>query len=248
VSLDPLPPHPTLEHYYSRDEERRALVTEMFDAAAPQYEWVCRVMSFGTGENYRRVALHDAGLRKGMRVLDIATGTGLVLRSVAALVGNESLAIGLDPSSGMLAECRKNCAAPLIQGRGEQLPFAGNRFDMVSMGYGLRHVEDLRALFAEYHRVLRPGGGLLLLEITQPCSSFGRWLNRLYLRTIVPRVVSVGTGGDAARRMMDYFWETVENCVPPSVILEALKDGGFGDAVRKVTGGVLSEYRAMKAL
>jgi demethylmenaquinone methyltransferase / 2-methoxy-6-polyprenyl-1,4-benzoquinol methylase len=247
VSLDPLPPHPTLERYYSRDEERRALVREMFDAAAPQYEWVCRVMSFGTGESYRRQALHQAGIRNGMRVLDIATGTGLVLRSAVALVGGGTLAIGLDPSRGMLAECRKNCAAPLIQGRGEQLPFTDSRFDLVSMGYGLRHVADLRALFAEYHRVLRPGGGLLLLEITQPRSSFGRWLNRLYLRTLVPRVVSVGTGGEAARRMMDYFWETVESCVPPSVILDALKGGGFGDAVRRVTGGVLSEYRATKA-
>jgi demethylmenaquinone methyltransferase / 2-methoxy-6-polyprenyl-1,4-benzoquinol methylase len=247
VSPDPLPPHPPLERYYSREEERPALVNEMFDAGAPYYEWVCRVMSLGAGEPYRAQALREAGLEAGMRVLDVATGTGLVLRSAAAITGPSGLALGLDPSRGMLGECRKGCAAPLLQGRGEGLPFAGETFDMVSMGYGLRHVTDLRQLFAEYRRVLKPAGRVLLLEITEPRSSLGRFLNRLFLRHLVPGVARFGTGAEAARRMMDYFWETVENCVPPEMILDALRQSGFREAARKVMGGVLSEYRATKA-
>src|SRR5207342_1925909 len=144
-----------------------------------------------TGEQYRKQTLREAGLAPGMRVLDVATGTGLVLRAAVEMCGQGGLAIGLDPSRGMLGECRKNCPAPLLQGRGEQLPFADASFDMVSMGYGLRHVADLRALFSEYDRVLKPGGHLLLLEITQPQSAVGRWLNRLYLRTIVPGVARI---------------------------------------------------------
>jgi demethylmenaquinone methyltransferase/2-methoxy-6-polyprenyl-1,4-benzoquinol methylase len=118
---------------------------------------------------------------------------------------------------------------------------------MVSMGYGLRHVTDLRVLFAEYCRVLKPGGRVLLLEITHPRSPLGRWLNRLYLRTVIPGVVRMGTGSQAATRMMDYFWETVQSCVPPEVILEAFQQSGFPDATRRVTGGVLSAYLATKA-
>jgi demethylmenaquinone methyltransferase/2-methoxy-6-polyprenyl-1,4-benzoquinol methylase len=246
VSLAPIPPHPKLPRYYARDEERPGLVNEVFDAGAPYYEWVCRIMSLGTGERYRRHALADAGLGEGMRILDIAAGTGLVLRSAIVLCGDEGLAIGLDSSRGMLRECRRTCAAPLLQGRGEQLPFPRDCFDIVSLGYGLRHMADLHVLFGECRRVLKPGGRLLLLEITQPGSPLGRWLNRLYLRNLIPIVARMGTGAVAARRMMDYFWDTVENCVPPEVILKALFASGFAEATRKVTGGVLSEYLATK--
>lgn len=246
MSLAPIPPHPKLPRYYARDEERPDLVKEMFDAGAPYYEWICRVMSLGTGERYRRHALREAGLAEGMRILDIAAGTGLVLRSALALCGNEGLAVGLDPSRGMLQECRRTCAAPVLQGRGEQLPFPSASFDMISLGYGLRHLADLHALFGECRRVLKPGGRLLLLEITQPRSPLGRWLNRLYLRNVIPIVARMGTGAAAARRMMDYFWDTIENCVPPEVILGALLASGFAEATRKVTGGVLSEYLATK--
>jgi demethylmenaquinone methyltransferase/2-methoxy-6-polyprenyl-1,4-benzoquinol methylase len=112
---------------------------------------------------------------------------------------------------------------------------------MVSMGYGLRHVADLRKLFDEYRRVLKPGGRVLLLEITQPSSSGGRQLNKLLLGTLIPAVARL-RGGRPAVRMMDYFWDTVENCVSPETILLALRAAGFPDAKRRVTGGVLSEY------
>ena len=242
----PLRPHPKLDRYYSSESERPAAVSDLFDEGAPYYEWICRMMSFGTGERYRKQALKDAGLAPGMRVLDVATGTGLVLRAAFEMSGSTGLAVGLDPSSGMLRECRKGCAAPLLQGQGEHLPFADASFDMVSMGYALRHVADLRALFSEYRRVLKPGGRVLILEITQPRSAAARWLNRLYLKTVVPGVARISTGAVAASRMMDYFWDTIESCVPPEVILDALREAGFPDAARRVTGGVLSEYTGKK--
>ena len=248
MSVAPLRPHPTLDRYYSSDSERPAVVSDLFDEGAPYYEWICRVMSFGTGEQYRKQALREAGLSPGMRVLDVATGTGLVLRAAVEISGNTGMAIGLDPSRGMLGECRKGCAAPLFQGRGEQLPFADASFDMVCMGYGLRHVADLRALFTEYRRVLKPGGRVLVLEITQPHSAVGRWLNRFYLRTVVPTVTRIGTRAAAASRMMDYFWDTIETCVPPDVILGVLRETGFPNATRRVTGGILSEYLGEKPL
>jgi demethylmenaquinone methyltransferase/2-methoxy-6-polyprenyl-1,4-benzoquinol methylase len=246
MSMAPLRPHPTLDRYYHRDSDRSAVVSDLFDEGAPYYEWICRVMSFGTGERYRRQALQNAGLEAGMRVLDVATGTGLVLRSAAELSGAAGLAVGLDPSSGMLRECRTRCAAQLLQGRGEHLPFADASFDMVSMGYALRHVADLRALFAEYRRVLKPGGRVVILEITQPRSPVARWLNRIYLRNVVPGMARISTGAAAASRMMDYFWDTIETCVPPEVIIEALRDTGFPTAKRLVTGGILSEYLGEK--
>lgn len=235
----PLPPHPNLDHRYASEAGRVAFVNDLFDDAAPYYEWVCSVMSLGTGEQYRKRALGAAGLVKGMRVLDVATGTGLMLRSATELSG--SLAIGLDPSTGMLLECRRRCAAPLVQGRGEDLPFITEHFDLVAMGYGLRHVADLHSLFSEYRRVVRPGGRVLILELTQPESVVGRRLNRLFLGRVIPGVARLWKGPRAGR-MMDYFWDTVENCVPPDAILSALRSAGFPGATRTVSGSILSEY------
>ena len=246
MTATPLPPHPHLDRYYDSETKRPRVVSDMFDEGAPYYEWICNVMSFGTGERYRRQALRDAGLEPGMRVLDVATGTGLVLRSASDIAGPSGCAIGLDPSGGMLRQCRKRCRTSLVQGRGEDLPFPSASFDMVSMGYGLRHVADLRALFAEYERVLNPNGRLLVLEITRPQSAIGRWLNRLYLSSVVPGLTRIGTRAPGATLMMEYFWDTIETCVPPDVILGALRDGGFADATRRVTGGVLSEYVGTK--
>ena len=248
MSLEPIPPHPKLDRFYARQEDRLALVRDVFDEGAEHYEWICRLMSFGTGESYRRRAMTAAGLQRGMRLLDVATGSGLLLRSASEITAPEGLAVGLDPSVGMLRECRKTGSAPLARGRGEDLPFASEAFDMITLGYGLRHVADLRALFGEFHRVLRKGGRVLVLEITQPESPAGRWLNRFYLRTLVPGLARLGTGAPAAGRMMDYFWETIEHCVPSAVILATLRESGFPDAAVRVRAGTLSEYSATKPL
>ena len=243
----PLPPHPKLEKYYTHDAARPGFVDEMFDHGAQSYEWVCRIMSLGTGSMYRRQALINGGLASGMRLLDVATGTGLVLRPAGEVCGETRLTIGLDPSAGMLRECRKQSSAPLVQARGEALPFPDGYFDMVSTGYGLRHVGDLNTLFREYYRVMKPGGRILVLELTQPSTALGRTLNRLFLGMLIPYIARAWRGR-AAGLMMNYFWETIETCVPPDTILGAMREAGFPDAARTVSGGILSEYRAVRPL
>lgn len=237
-----LPPHRPLPQYYDSAEQRPEAVNQLFDAGAPYYEWVCRFMSFGTGEKYRADALVRSGLKPGMKILDVAAGTGLVLRSAAAITGKDGLAIGLDPSAGMLKQCRERSNAPLVRALGESLPFASSTFDMISMGYALRHVADLNDLFREYRRVLKPEGRLLVMELTQPQSGFARTLNRWFLSRVVPAAAYLSTGSGDARKMMAYFWDTIESCVPPDVILSAMTSAGFRGAARKVTGGILSEY------
>lgn len=239
-------PHPTLPKYYDTDADRPAAVRDLFDAGAPHYEWVCRFMSLGTGERYRADSLASAGLTAGMRVLDVAAGTGLVLRSATTMVGPGGRAIGLDPSSGMLKECRAHCPAPVVQARGEHLPFAAGSFDMVTMGYALRHVSDLGTLFAEYARVLAPGGRVMVLELTEPRNAVARTLNRFFLQTVVPGIAHFSTGKKEARVMMDYFWDTIHHCVPPETILQSLRDAGFSAVTRTVRGSVLSQYLATR--
>jgi demethylmenaquinone methyltransferase/2-methoxy-6-polyprenyl-1,4-benzoquinol methylase len=203
-------------------------------------------MSFGSGQLYRRQALARAGLSEAMRALDVATGTGLVARAIVDLVGSAQRVVGLDPCRGMLMETRKWNPYALVQGLGETLPFRRDCFDFISNGYGLRHVPDLEGTFREYWRVLKPGGRILLLEISRPRSRSGLHLTRWYLGKLVPLIARLGTGSQDAAALMKYFWETIAECVSPEVILAALTRSGFREAEHRVVLGILSEYVALK--
>lgn len=241
------PPHPVLQEYYASERERPARVNEMFDDAAVDYDRVENAMSLGTGRRYRCQALARAGVAAGMQVLDVGCGTGIVAQEAARLVGAHGSVVAIDPSSGMLAQARgRNISLP-VQGVGERLPFADASFDVVCMGYALRHVADLNAAFGEFRRVLRPRGFALLLEITAPQSRAGHALLKLYMKRIVPALSRLSRRGPATSRLMSYYWETVESCVAPAVIIDALRRAGFEQVEREVQIGVFSTYRAASA-
>jgi demethylmenaquinone methyltransferase/2-methoxy-6-polyprenyl-1,4-benzoquinol methylase len=238
-------PQPPLRRCDLPGENRQQDVTALFDRTAVHYEWICQVMSFGSGEFYRRQALARAGLSPGMKVLDVATGTGLVARAAGDLVAHPRQVVGLDPSRGMLMESRKWNPYALVQGLGETLPFRNECFDFVSNGYGLRHVPDLDRTFREYRRVLKPGGRILLLEMSRPRSRTAFHVSRLYLGKLVPIVARLGTRSNDAARLMKHFWATIVACVSPEVILAALRRSGFREAEHRVILGILSEYVAL---
>jgi demethylmenaquinone methyltransferase/2-methoxy-6-polyprenyl-1,4-benzoquinol methylase len=102
-------------------------------------------------------------------------------------------------------------------------------------------------LFREYQRVLRPGGKVLLLEITRPDNRLGKFLLKAYMRAYVPAVTRWLVGSSEAQKLMQYYWDTIENCVPPEAILGVMKDVGLVEPVRHVVMKVFSEYSATKA-
>lgn len=240
-------PHPPLEKYYRGEPERRGFVTNLFDRTAPHYDRINRVMSLGSGVRYRRDALRRAGVAPGVRLLDVAVGTGLVARAARDLLGGDGRITGVDLSMGMLVQARAAVPIALVQGIAERLPFADASADVVTMGYALRHVHDLESTFREYLRVLRPGGTLLILELTRPAAGSAAYrFTRFYMHTIVPLMARLGPGGADSKMLMEYFWDTVDQCVPPATILEALADGGFAPVRRGVLHRVFSEYAATK--
>ncbi|HTK28634.1 MAG TPA: class I SAM-dependent methyltransferase [Vicinamibacterales bacterium] len=236
------PPLPAETRYWRRGDDRQRVVTALFDRSAAHYDRACRIMAFGSGQAYRREALVRAGVRKGMEVLDVGTGTGLLAREIADLVGPAGRIVGLDPSRGMLAAGRA-LAIERVQGLGEALPFADGTFDLVTMGYALRHVPDLDQAFAEYRRVLRPGGRVLLLEITRPRSALGLAAARAYFGLCVPLLTLAGTASVEAAGLMRFYWETIAACVPPETVLASLDRARFAGVSRGVVHGIFSEYR-----
>lgn len=241
-----LAPHPALPRYYESVTQKRQFVRGIFDQTAPDYERVERTIALGTGSRYRGQALLRAGLQSGMRVLDVAVGTGLVAREAAHIVGSPSLVLGVDPSSGMLAEAVAKLSIRVVQGVGEQLPLAADQFDFLSMGYALRHLGDLRAAFQEFHRVLKPGGRVCVLEITRPRRRWANWMLRWYMKSAAPLAARILARSVQSPKLWQYYWDTTENCVSPQDVISAMTDAGLVEGQRRIEMGIFSEYTARK--
>jgi demethylmenaquinone methyltransferase/2-methoxy-6-polyprenyl-1,4-benzoquinol methylase len=242
-----LAPHPPIERFYDDIDAKRPFLRRVFDQAAGDYDRVERMMALGSGAWYRRRALLRAGLRPGMGVLDVATGTGLVAREAAAVVGDARLVVGVDPSAGMLAEAARQLPSlRFTLGTAEQLPVADGSVDFLSMGYALRHVSDLAVTFRQFLRVLKPGGRLCVLEITRPDGRLRMAALRLYMRWLVPGLTRLASRRRDSHRLWSYYWDTIERCAPPERIMDAMRQAGLRDVSRHVELGIFSEYTATR--
>ncbi len=245
---DPVPsavnaPHPVLDAYYADEVQKRRFIRKIFDETAGDYDRVDRLLAFGSGSWYRRRALRRAGLEPGMKVLDVATGTGLVAREIIRVLGNSDDVLGLDPSPGMMGAASEPLPLRLIQGQAERLPFASGSFDFLSLGFALRHMEDLLGVFREFRRVLKPGGRVLVLEITRPEGRMSGALMRFYMRSMVPMISRTVARHPDTPRLYRYYWDTIEACAPPERVQATMRDAGFGEVDRFLELGIFSEFR-----
>jgi demethylmenaquinone methyltransferase/2-methoxy-6-polyprenyl-1,4-benzoquinol methylase len=195
--------------------KREAL--ELFAPLPRHYDRVAAVLSFGQDPRWRRAMVASVRARSGQRVLDVATGTGLVAAELVHRYGCE--VVGLDQSAQMLAGARARIAAEqtlaervsLIRGEAERLPFGAEEFDHLTFTYLLRYVEDPGATMAELARVVKPGGRIASLEFALPPNIVWRWLWRLYTNVGLPtlgRIVSrewAHTGRFLARSIPDFY-------------------------------------------
>lgn len=243
-------PHAPLTQYYPDESARAGFVSEMFDSTAEDYDRMETMLAFGTGKWYRGQALIRAGLTTGMRVIDVGVGTGLVASEAAKIVGDATLVSGVDPSEQMVANARVPAGVQLLNGTAESIPFPDNHFDFLSMGYALRHISDLRVAFKEFHRVLKPGGKLCLLEITCPTTAWGRALLKLYMKGWVPLLAPFLGHQRNTRRLWRYYWDTIEACLPPAQIVDELRAAGFAPArhyIDQRAMPIFAEFQATKS-
>jgi demethylmenaquinone methyltransferase/2-methoxy-6-polyprenyl-1,4-benzoquinol methylase len=208
-------------------QKARAVQT-MFDAIAGRYDLVNRIMTFGLDIGWRRRAARALNLPAGSTVLDLACGTGDFCREVSK---RGMRAIGFDFSFGMLAAARTT--ASLVQADILALPVGDARADGVTCGFALRNVVDLTALFEEIARVVRPGGRIALLEVSQPDNKVMRAGHRFYFNKVVPRI----GGMISDRKAYAYLPASVAYLPPEPELLLMLSAAGFKDVARIRLGG-----------
>ena len=244
--LTSLPPQPHLQQYYKTDAEKRDFVRGLFDRGASGYDRAEGIMALGTGKWYRRQALQRAGLKQGMTILDVATGTGLVAREAIKIIGDSNKLTGLDPSPGMLDLAKKQLGINAMLAYAEDIPMESATVDFVSMGYGLRHLSDLIVGFKEFHRVLKPGGKVCILEITRPNGRIPQFFLKSYIKVVIPVISRLTFCHKDVAVLWEYYWETIQVCVPPEKVMQGLKSAGFVDVKRHVELGLFSEYTGQK--
>ena len=249
VSQSEQVPHRPLTSYYADEASRSGFVRAMFDSTAEDYDRMERILGLGTGFWYRGQALLRAGLRPGMKVVDVGVGTGLVARQAARITGSGGFVAGVDPSLGMMRNAKVPESVTLVEGRAEDIPFPDSHFDFLSMGYALRHISDLSVAFREFNRVMKPGAKLCILEITCPESRLGRILLKAYMKGVVPTLARLVGNKRNTPQLWRYYWDTIEACVPRAQVIATLEASGFCGVrcYSEVRGlSILAEYQAAK--
>lgn len=228
--------------------DREDYTKKLFDNSAKGYDISSGATFLRSGRWYRRRMLLRAGLKAGSALLDVGSGTGLCAALAQEIVGSSGRVVALDPSSGMLEVARKRGVRETVEGRAESLPFPDATFDVVSMSYMLRHIEDLMLAFREARRVLRPGGKIAIFEITRPTSLGARSAFDLAMYWVAPSLGVLSSGRPSTFPMMRYWADTMAAAARPERIVEALDQSGFTGTKHLLEVAVFSSYRGSAPL
>ena len=219
-------------------EAKAKVVQNMFDAIAPRYDMVNRIMTFRLDTRWRKIAVRKLALTKGARVLDLASGTGdlcVDLRKAGLIP------LSFDMSFGMLAA--DHSKAPRVQADILRLPIATKSVDGVTCGFALRNLVDLNVFFHEIARVTKSGGRIALLDVSTPTNPLIRWGNSVYFGKVVPRI-----GGLLSNRAAyNYLPKSVAYLPSPEQLVVMLQNSGF-EHVRheQLSGGLTQLMHATK--
>lgn len=232
------------------EEEKAARVGQVFHSVARKYDLMNDVMSLGIHRIWKRQTVQRAAVRPGMRVLDLAGGTGDLAAAFAPRVGERGRVIVCDINASMLAVGRDRLLdqglagnIDFVQADAEALPFPDEHFDRITIAFGLRNVTRKERALAEMHRVLKAGGRLLVLEFSQPVAPL-RPLYDLYSFRVLPLMGRLIAGDAASYR---YLAESIRMHPDQESLAQMMRDAGLERVqYENLTGGVVALHRATR--
>jgi len=232
----------------AEDKSRR--VGEVFDSVAGKYDLMNDLMSAGVHRAWKRFAVSQTGLRPGDSALDVAGGTGDLSVRMAARVGGSGKIVLSDINAKMLEVGRARLLDEgvtnfeCILADAEKLPFAEDSFDCVTIGFGLRNVTDKAAALDSMHRVLKPGGQLLILEFSHPTVPGLKSIYDMYSFLVLPRLGQLVAGDADSYR---YLAESIRRHPDQETLLEMMSQQGFEKCrYHNLTGGIVALHRGYK--
>jgi demethylmenaquinone methyltransferase/2-methoxy-6-polyprenyl-1,4-benzoquinol methylase len=218
----------------------------MFDRIAPVYDAMNTLMTLGLDRRWRRAAARAAGLRPGMRAVDVACGTGALTRLLAEAVAPTGEVLGVDVSSAMLARAarRPPMGARFVRADALALPLVSASVDAATIAFGLRNVTDYAGCLAEMARVVRPGGRVVVLEIALPAGDLGARAAAAWFGHVVP-LLGRAAGDAAAYR---YLPDSVRSYPPPVEVAHLLRAAGLREVRwRRLGPGLVTLHAARRA-
>lgn len=220
-------------------------VAAMFDEVSTHYDRTNNVLSMGNAALWRVATTRAVHPRAGERILDVAAGTGT---SSASLAKNGARVVAADFSAGMIEVGRVRQAAnpfiEFVQADATALPFADGEFDAVTISFGLRNIVDPKKALAEFFRVTKPGGRLVICEFSQPPVALIRAGYSAYLRYGMPVLARLASSNPAA---YEYLMDSIEAWPSQPVLADWLREAGYDDvAYRNLTAGIVALHRGSK--
>jgi demethylmenaquinone methyltransferase/2-methoxy-6-polyprenyl-1,4-benzoquinol methylase len=231
--------------------DKASRVRSVFESVAPKYDVMNDLMSLGWHRLWKHFTLSLTGLRPGQSALDVAGGTGDLARGLLRQVGKAGRVVLSDVNPAMLGLGRDRLLdsgyvgnVEYIVADAERLPFEDNLFNCVTIGFGLRNVTDKAAALRSMHRVLKPGGQLLVLEFSTPVAPGLKPIYDAYSFNVLPLLGKIVARDAASYR---YLAESIRMHPDQETLLEMLRTAGFSQArYHNLSGGIVAVHRGYK--
>jgi len=232
----------------TKDKEK--LVKGVFDSVASNYDLMNDVMSFGIHRLWKQYAIDIANVKKGDAILDLASGTGDLIKLYHKKIGNSGRIVSSDINEAMLDEGKRNLinsgvlGIEFVQANAEKLPFEDNSFDLVSIAFGLRNVTDKDKALSEMCRVLKPGGILIVLEFSKTTNPVLEKIYDAYSFNLIPKFGSWFAGDEDSYQ---YLAESIRKHPDQETLKQMIIDAGFDMCeYQNLTGGVVAIHKGIK--
>ncbi|WP_335342723.1 bifunctional demethylmenaquinone methyltransferase/2-methoxy-6-polyprenyl-1,4-benzoquinol methylase UbiE [Pseudidiomarina terrestris] len=232
-------------------DEKQSLVANVFNSVAQKYDIMNDVMSFGIHRLWKRYTIDCSGVRSGMKVLDIAGGTGDLTAQFSRRVGPTGKVVLADINQAMLDVGQDKLRnkgivgnVDYVQANAESLPFDDDTFDIITIAFGLRNVTDKQKALESMFRVLKPGGRLLVLEFSKPVPPMLSQAYDFYSFNVLPKMGQL-VAGDA--ESYQYLAESIRMHPDQETLKAMMEQAGYEQVTfDNLTGGIVALHRGFK--
>ena len=232
-------------------KEKESLVSSVFDSVATKYDMMNDLMSFGIHRFWKNVTNDIAAVKRDMKILDLASGTGDLAAKFAKQIGDKGSVILADINDNMLKIGREKLINQGLtknifycKANGERLPFKDNSFDLITIAFGLRNITDKAKALRSMYRTLKPDGKLLVLEFSKPTNGLLNHVYEKYNLNVIPKLGKLITNDESSYR---YLAESIKLHPDQEELKQIILDSGFVDVdYFNLSNGIVAVHRAYK--